>query len=212
MAGAWRGTLALALIPAVAGAQSESSMNTACRDHAARAFKVPAGAVQVEYTGQRTDKSHAVNGSARVGSRTETFQCSFDSLGSRITRWVISTPKGGVQAGAPEEDREAAASRRAGAGNFDARGQVPCAQYKGQPVGQCMFGVARAGGGTATVVITRSDGRTRAIFFRKGVATNADTGQADGYPAFSARKEADLYLIRIGDERYEIPEAVVYGG
>ena len=30
--------------------------------------------------------------------------------------------------------------------------------------------------------------------------------------SFSAAKEADLYLIRAGNERYEIPEAVIYGG
>jgi len=33
---------------------------------------------------------------------------------------------------------------------------------------QCEFGVARAGGRYATVVIKKSDDRTRAIFFRMG--------------------------------------------
>ena len=76
----------------------------------------------------------------------------------------------------------------------------------------CVFGVARAGGGYATVVITRPDGRTRAIFFRMGIPVGADTSQADGYPEFSATKENDLHLIRIGSERYEIPDAAVLGG
>ena len=79
-------------------------------------------------------------------------------------------------------------------------------------MGQCDFGVARAGGGYATVVITRPDGRTRAIYFRMGRPMGADTSQADGYPDFSATKESDLNSIRIGDERYEIPDAVVLGG
>ncbi len=30
--------------------------------------------------------------------------------------------------------------------------------------------------------------------------------------SFSVTKEADLYMIRAGNERYEIPEAVIYGG
>jgi hypothetical protein len=34
---------------------------------------------------------------------------------------------------------------RAGQGDFDAKGQIPCAQYAGQPMTQCEFGVARAG-------------------------------------------------------------------
>ena len=101
---------------------------------------------------------------------------------------------------------------RAGQGRFDATGQIPCAQYKGQPMGRCEFGVARAGGGYATVVVTKPDGRNRAIFFRMGRPMSADTSQADGYPEFKATKESDLNLIRIGSERYEIPDAVVLGG
>ena len=58
---------------------------------------------------------------------------------------------------------------RAGQGDLDATGRIPCAQSTGQPMTQCDFGVARAGGGYATVVITRPDGRTRAIFFRRGI-------------------------------------------
>jgi hypothetical protein len=122
-------------------------------------------------------------------------------------------------AGAPAKvaaaDGEAKAAdpvERAGAGKFDATGRIPCAQAKGQPMGQCDFGVARAGGGTAAVVVTRPDGRKRFIFFEKGKATGADLSQADGNMAFRASKQADLYVIQAGDERYEIPEAVIVGG
>ena len=112
------------------------------------------------------------------------------------------------------DDEEAAsdATVRAGEGKFDATGQVPCAQHAGQPMGQCDFGVARAGGGTATVVITMPDGRKRAIFFTKGKAIGADLSQADGNMDFNAIKEADLYKIKAGNERYEIPDAVIWGG
>jgi hypothetical protein len=102
---------------------------------------------------------------------------------------------------------------RAGQGEFDARGTVPCALHKGQPMTQCNFGVARAGGGDATVVITRIDGRKRVIFFRRGIAMGPDSSQAD--PAsfrFKATKESDLHMLRVGDERYEIPDAVIFGG
>ena len=107
---------------------------------------------------------------------------------------------------------QASSSERAGQGNFDARGNIPCAQYKGQPMGQCAFAVARESGGTATVVVTRPDGRKRFIFFEKGKAIGADLSQADGNMTFRATKEGDLYIIHAGDERYEIIEAVVYGG
>jgi heat shock protein HslJ len=101
---------------------------------------------------------------------------------------------------------------RAGYGQFDATGNLPCALFVGQPMFQCEFGVARAGGGYATVVIKKPGGRTRAIFFRMGKPIGADTSQADGYPEFRTTKENDLNMIRIGNERYEIPDAVILGG
>lgn len=101
---------------------------------------------------------------------------------------------------------------RAAQGDFDATGQIPCAQHAGQPMGQCAFGVARAGGGYATVAVTKPDGSKRSIFFSNGLPIGADTSQADGYGAFRATKESDLHSIRVGDERYEIPDAVPLGG
>lgn len=107
---------------------------------------------------------------------------------------------------------DAGTAERAGRGDFDARGQIPCAQVRGQPMGQCDFQVARGPNGEATVVVTRFDGTTRALFFEGGAFVGADTSQADGYPHYSVTKEADLFMIRVGDERYEIPDAVVFGG
>lgn len=97
-------------------------------------------------------------------------------------------------------------------GQFDATGYIPCAQHLGQPMTDCEFGVARDGGGYATVVVKKSDGVNRAIFFRVGIPIGADTIRADGYPEFSATKESDLHFIRIGSERYEIACAVPLGG
>ena len=76
----------------------------------------------------------------------------------------------------------------------------------------CEFGVARTGLGYATVVVAKPDGVTCTVFFRLGIAVGADTSQADGYPEFNATKEKDLHLIRVDDERYEISEAVIFGG
>jgi len=59
--------------------------------------------------------------------------------------------------------------------------------------------------------VTKPDGRTRAIFFENGEAVGADISQAD-YGEFSTSREADLTVVRIGDERYEIPDAAVTGG
>lgn len=101
---------------------------------------------------------------------------------------------------------------RAGKGEFDATGPISCAFSKDGPVKECLFGVTRAGGGYATVVITKPDGRKRAIYFRMGKAMGADTSQADGYPEFRSSKESDWNLIYVGDEFYKIPDAVIFGG
>ena len=55
---------------------------------------------------------------------------------------------------------------------------------------------------------------------KKAVYLDFDSGQSHpivlpgsiGNMSFSAAKEADLYIIRAGNERYEIPAAVIYGG
>jgi hypothetical protein len=84
------------------------------------------------------------------------------------------SPDGSVATG-PDDS-----ALRAGEDKFDATGHVPCAQSVGQPMMQCEFGVARAGGGYATVVVKKPDGGTRAIFFRMGKPLGADTSEADG--------------------------------
>lgn len=101
---------------------------------------------------------------------------------------------------------------RAGQGDFDATGRIPCAQRRGQPMGQCEFGVARAGGGFATVMVTKPDGVKRALYFANGKFLGAETSQADGSPEYGATRDSDLHRIRVGDERYEVPDAVLFGG
>ncbi len=94
---------------------------------------------------------------------------------------------------------------------FNAVGDIPCSMGGGQPTGSCKFGVVREGGGSSLVTVTKPDGRKRIIFFEGGKAIGADTSEADP-GEFSAEKQNDLNIIRIGQERYEIPDAVVNGG
>lgn len=143
----------------------------------------------------------------------EQIWCDVQQLGGGPRGFVVAaflkpavSPDGSVATGTDDS------ALRAGQGKFDATGNIPCAQSAGQPMMQCEFGVARAGGGYTTVVIKKPDGRSRAIFFRMGKPIGADTSQADGYAEFFASKENDLHLIRVGNERYEIPDAVVLGG
>ena len=93
----------------------------------------------------------------------------------------------------------------------DATGDIPCGMGGGQPTGACPFGVVLEGNGCGVVTVTKPDGRTRSIFFENGEAVRYDASQADP-GEFSARREGDLNIIRIGDEHYRIPDAVIFGG
>lgn len=103
-------------------------------------------------------------------------------------------------------------SLRAGQGEFDASGKLRCARTAGEEMAWCEFGVARAGGGYATVVVTLPDDRSRVLYFRMGVAIGAGTSEADYPGEFGSRREGDSTSITLGDERYEIPDAVILGG
>lgn len=206
----------LVAVPALAG-----SVPAAPEDGGPRNWQVSTAAAAVHLREQpsRTSRSLARLAPGTIldnlgcqRARNEIW-CDVQRLGGGPRGYVAAellmpavSPDGSVAVG-PDDS-----ALRAGQGKYDATGTVPCAQRAGQPTTQCRFGVARAGGGYATVIVTRPDGRTRAIFFRMGIPIGADTSQADGYARFRAGKESDLNLIRVGEERYEIPDAAVLGG
>ena len=90
---------------------------------------------------------------------------------------------------------------------FDAAGFVPCAAHTAQPMRQCPFGVIREGPGNATIWIALGDGQERQILFEGGTPVATDSPET-----LRLEKTGDLFVIRVGDERFEIPDAVVYGG
>lgn len=118
---------------------------------------------------------------------------------------AISGGASATQTPAPSTDAKVAST------GFHATGELPCAMGKGQPTGSCAFGVKREGQGNGLVEVTKPDGRKRSIFFEKGRATGYDASQAD-WSAFKATRQGDLTIVHIGEERYEIPDAVINGG
>ena len=65
-------------------------MMAQCRARAGKALRTRLPDIDTKYEGQRTDGTHAVNGTASVDGRTRTFQCSFNRAGSRIIRFVVN--------------------------------------------------------------------------------------------------------------------------
>jgi hypothetical protein len=121
---------------------------------------------------------------------------------------IITAAEGG---GSGKEASAPAGDAKVEGTDYHATGEIPCSMAKGQPTGSCPFGVKREGNGNAIVTVTRPDGSTRSIFFQNGNAISADISAADAVE-FSASREGDVSIIRIGDERYEIFDAVIFGG
>lgn len=95
--------------------------------------------------------------------------------------------------------------------DYHATGMISCALGEGQPNASCNFGVKREGNGSGMVTVTKPDGSKRVIFFENGRATGYDQSQADAAD-FKSEKKSDMNIIHIGKERYEIPDAVIFGG
>ena len=96
--------------------------------------------------------------------------------------------------------------------DFNATGQIPCARQAGQPMNQCEFGVKREGNGNGMITVFWPDGGNRVIFFEMNTPTSFDQSQADGNAQMVVDQNSDLYIVTIGDQRFEIPEAVMTGG
>ena len=102
------------------------------------------------------------------------------------------------------------ANARARSGDFDARGEARCAQEAGQPLETCDVAVARAVG-SAAVVVTFPNGFARILSFAdrqflRGNATMSGVGTDTDWSLV-----AGMYSIRVDDQRFELPEALVVG-
>lgn len=116
-----------------------------------------------------------------------------------------------IAAGSAVAARPAAGDAKVPGTNFHATTELRCSMSDGASAA-CPAGVVREGQGKGMVTVTLPDGRKRVIFFDKGRAQGYDQSQADKGNAFSVTRQGDTSIVRIGAERYEIPDALVFGG
>jgi uncharacterized protein YraI len=131
--------------------------------------------------------------------------CSIRTVGSGVQGWVAGRFL--TEAAAPQAAEMPEGGPVGNGTGFDATGSIPCALAAGQTSGSCLFGVVREGPGNAGVWIAIGAGAERQILFEGGVPVSANLDAP-----LSFEKSADLFMVRVGEERYEIPEAVVNGG
>ena len=186
-----------------AAAATPEIMMAQCRNRAHDEFKLRLPDIETKYEGQRTDGTHAVNGTAYLKSGERTFQCSFDAKGTAITKFIVNeaAPAAGGSADAKVPGT-----------NFHATGEVPCSREEGAPRVRCKFGVVREGNGNGSITIDWPDGGNRVIFFEDNTPMSFDRSEADGNAEMTVGQKDDTYQVKIGPQRFEIPSAVMTGG
>jgi hypothetical protein len=138
--------------------------------------------------------------------------CHVKPLRSRIQGYVMAQhlrPARGPDGVVPMGNDDSA--QRARQGDFDARGQIRCAQVRGQPMGECTYGVARGSGGDATVIVTFPNGFKRALFFSHGQFIRADTTMSGTGFDVDWKRQGTLHVIRVDGQRYELCDVTVFG-
>ena len=114
-------------------------------------------------------------------------------------------PDGVIPMGIDDSDR------RARKRDFDTEGQISCAQETGQPMGTCEAAVARSDGGDATVVVTFPNGFARRLYFIHGEFVRASATMSGVGTDTDWRLENAVHFARVDDQRYALPDALVFG-
>jgi len=98
--------------------------------------------------------------------------------------------------------------------DFAAMGQVPCVTRAGWRLRDCTAGLVRRPDGSAVVTIFHPEGRSRDFAFdAAGRATGVATAEQDGSDRqpFSATRRGNVTTVRLGPERYDIPDTLLRG-
>lgn len=114
-------------------------------------------------------------------------------------------PDGSIPTGVDDSDS------RARQRDFDAEGQVSCAQERGQSMRTCTASVARSGGGDATVVVTFPNGFVRELYFVHGEFVRASATMSGVGTDISWRRENAFHFVRVDDQRFELPHSLIFG-
>lgn len=141
----------------------------------------------------------------------DTRWCQVKRTESGMAGWVSGQYLREASVGAvqPQSPPKPQANGLTGNGEtFSATGEIPCSDMIGQPTRSCVFGVVRTDvPGNASVWVGLSNGEERFIMFENGAPSFTNAQHTP-----TVEKSGDLNLISIGDERFEIPDAVVFGG
>ena len=95
--------------------------------------------------------------------------------------------------------------------DFDATGIIPCAQEQGEKLGSCKIEIARGADGTATAVVTFENGFKRRLYFEGRTFVYGNPTMSGSGKDVEWDLNENLYFIRIDDQRFEIPDWMLFG-
>ncbi|MEM9427335.1 MAG: hypothetical protein AAGA06_11610 [Pseudomonadota bacterium] len=101
-----------------------------------------------------------------------------------------------------------AANTRAKAGDFDASMEIACAQEVGETLNPCKASVARVDA-AAVVVVTFPNGFKRVLMFDEGAFLRGNTTMSGVGTDTDWTLSDGLYRVRVDDQQFEIPEALI---
>jgi hypothetical protein len=122
----------------------------------------------------------------------------------------VAAPEANVSVQRTEAEGDAPVENR----GFYATGTIRCVTRARWAERDCAAGVVRNPDGSIVVTVFHPEGRSRDIIFDAGKrATGVRTAEADGSDRqpFSAARGADATIVRLGPERYEIPDEMIDG-
>lgn len=93
--------------------------------------------------------------------------------------------------------------------DFHATASIPCALSPDQPMSSCQAGVVRNTDGSALVTVFWPGGGSRTLRF--GPDQSVSVTEA-GAAKLQTTRSGDLTRITLGAERYDIPDALPFGG
>jgi heat shock protein HslJ len=96
--------------------------------------------------------------------------------------------------------------------SFSATGQIKCVRDRDAADAMCDFGVVRESNGNGWMMVFWPDGGSRAIFFENGTPVRYDESEADGGAKMTVTRDGDTSVVFVGESRFEIPDAAIYGG
>ena len=88
---------------------------------------------------------------------------------------------------------------------------VPCAQERGQTMGECTASVTRGGDGEASVVVRFPNGFARTLRFEGGEFVSANATMSGSGSDIDWRRRGEWHLLRVDDQRYELRDDFLFG-